>query len=478
MDQQHRCLSDSRLAAFASDLCGEASLLSVRRRVDECSHCAELAVAAVGSASGRKTGRSIGPLILQPGLVVSGRYVVRGCLGRGGSGEVHVADDRVLGKTVAIKTLNAVLASGPGYLELLRAEVALAHRVTHQNVCRIFDCGVDENFGGDAPLCYLTMEYLPGTTLRQALREAGRFEPARAMRLWRQIVDGVAAAHRVGIVHRDLKPENVVLVRQSDVERAVILDFGLATALREPFTIPEGRFVGTPRYAAPEQVKGVRATPASDVYAAALIMLEMLTGSPTPTTRVAEWKLRKVLSRATRESPHDRFADALALATALQPPTFRSTALSRMLAASLLVACASAVVAYAYLRRDVRSPIRRVVESAPMARAPSPQALRPGAPAPAPVPFSASSASSLHSKPRKKPKLDTAVGPPSAPAEHATDRAAVPSTPQREAPDELVRHVTFSAPADGPKGDASAMLPDPFLADPFRKRRSANQVQR
>jgi serine/threonine protein kinase len=222
--------------------------------------------------------------VLLPGTTLAGRYLIRRSLGTGAMGEVHEAEDRLLGKTVALKTLNARLASDPQAMMRLRREVAMAHRVTHANVCRIFDLGADE--GGlawheGAPLLFLTMEFLPGETLAAHLRRRGPLAPTEALPLLWQLADGLAAAHAGGVIHRDLKGENVMLVaRPPAPDRVVITDFGLAGSIAQfdPASHDSTGFVGTPAYAAPERLMGAPATPASDVYSFGLIAVEMLIG--------------------------------------------------------------------------------------------------------------------------------------------------------------------------------------------------------
>jgi eukaryotic-like serine/threonine-protein kinase len=145
-------------------------------------------------------------LALAAGVLLAGRYRVVRLVARGGMGEVYEAEDLELGGRVALKTLHAHRASDPARAERLRRELQLARKVTHPNVCRIFDLGNHEG------LLFLTMELLEGETLAERLRRTGRMSPEQVLPFARQMARALAAAHAVGIVHRDFKPANVLLV--------------------------------------------------------------------------------------------------------------------------------------------------------------------------------------------------------------------------------------------------------------------------
>src|SRR5581483_379409 len=223
------------------------------------------------------------------GTLVAGRYRIGPSLGSGAMGEVHEAEDLLLGKKVALKTLNARFNSDPGALARLRSEVAMAHRVTHPNVCRIFDLGVyesDDSGAGSGPSLFLSMEHLPGETLAAFMKRRGPLSLDEALPILLQGAAGLAAAHAVGVVHRDLKGENVMLVPQSNGHlRVAVTDFGLAQSLMEvdPTSADASTFSGTPAYAAPERIAGGRSTFASDVYSFGLLAHELRTGKPPET---------------------------------------------------------------------------------------------------------------------------------------------------------------------------------------------------
>src|SRR5437870_4258627 len=140
-----------------------------------------------------------------PGTVLGKRYRIVALAGRGGMGEVYRADDLKIGQPVALKFLSADLERDPERLERLLGEVRIARRVSHPNVCRVYDV---VEFEGHH---FITMEYVDGEDLAALLRRIGRLPQEKALDLARQIGSGLAAAHLQGIVHRDLKPANIML---------------------------------------------------------------------------------------------------------------------------------------------------------------------------------------------------------------------------------------------------------------------------
>ena len=215
-----------------------------------------------------------------PGDVVAARYRIVSLIGSGGCSDVYEALDGALGVTVALKTLRPQLARSAVQLERFRREIQNARKVTHPNVCRIFDMGVHSAQGRDR--FFLTMELLPGRSLAQRLESGPAYDVVQALPVVAQIVDGLQAAHDAGVVHRDLKPGNIMLLPPPSgkvADRAVITDFGIAISdeqgdLRLTQT---GDVVGTPEYMAPEQADLGPPLPASDIYALGLIIYEMLT---------------------------------------------------------------------------------------------------------------------------------------------------------------------------------------------------------
>ncbi|MEE8367795.1 MAG: serine/threonine-protein kinase, partial [Thermoanaerobaculia bacterium] len=211
---------------------------------------------------------SSGPRFL-PGAMFSERYRIVGLLGRGGMGEVYRADDLKLGQPVALKLLPREFEGDSARLDRFLNEVRLALKVTHPNVCRVFDIGeVDGRH-------FLSMEYVDGEDLASLLRRIGRLPEDKAVQVARQICAGLAAAHDQGVLHRDLKPANVMIDGRG---RAKITDFGLAGAT-SGIRGAEAR-AGTPAYMAPEQLAGEELTERTDIYALGLVLYELFTGKP------------------------------------------------------------------------------------------------------------------------------------------------------------------------------------------------------
>ena len=216
---------------------------------------------------------------LSPGAMVDDRFRIDAMIGAGGMGEVYSAEDLRLGGRVAVKTLRSAHLQNPGYAARFHREIRLARRVTHPNVCRIFDIG--RHRLGSNDILYLTMELLEGETLSARLRK-GPVSPEETRLISIHIATGIAALHHAHVIHRDLKPSNVILLGDGEEQRAVITDFGLAHEFHlepgdESLSLA-GDFLGTPAYAAPEQLTGKKVGPQADIYALGLLMYEMLCG--------------------------------------------------------------------------------------------------------------------------------------------------------------------------------------------------------
>src|SRR5512147_1136935 len=181
-----------------------------------------------------------------PGTLIAGRYRIIALLGKGGMGEVYRADDLSLEQQVALKFLPES-ATDEATLERFRNEVRIARRISHPNVCRVYDIGEAEG------RIFLSMEYIDGEDLGSLLRRIGRVSGDKAAEIARKICAGLAAAHAQGVLHRDLKPANIMLNSQGDV---LITDFGLAGVATEIADVRSG----TPAYMAPEQLTGREVT--------------------------------------------------------------------------------------------------------------------------------------------------------------------------------------------------------------------------
>jgi serine/threonine protein kinase/WD40 repeat protein len=260
------------------------------------------------------------------GEILGQRYQMRERLGQGGMGEVWRAYDLKLRVDVALKSVRTEHLSSEKAHELLRQEVRAAREVVSPNVCRIFDLVVED--GREL----VSMEYIDGETLTEALRSRGPLELQEAREIASQFLAGLEAIHQAELVHRDFKPENVMLTRAG---RVVVMDFGLAKALGEART---GSISGTPAYMAPEQARGEVVDARADVYAAGVVLAEMLTvgGEDGIEARRALWKAVRetpprvpegpwasVLLQALAPLADQRPASARALAHALEKVTLR-----------------------------------------------------------------------------------------------------------------------------------------------------------
>ncbi|HVU51142.1 MAG TPA: serine/threonine-protein kinase [Polyangia bacterium] len=225
---------------------------------------AEPSVTAVGESV---LVRATAPEIVR-GMVLAGRYQVEASLGKGGSGIVLRAFDRVAQIPVALKILKPELAADPRWIERFSRELRLARQIQHPNVCRVFDIGQADGHW------FISMELASSGTLREHIkpREKGRALSERLADL-RAVVGGLEAIHDAGIVHRDLKPDNFL---RMDDGRLVLSDFGLATNPAEGSVV--SILVGTPSYMAPEIVMGDQASFASDVWSLGVVMHEILFG--------------------------------------------------------------------------------------------------------------------------------------------------------------------------------------------------------
>ena len=202
-----------------------------------------------------------------PGRLIAGRYRIIALLGRGGMGEVYRADDLTLGQPVALKFLPDEAARDQAVLERFKNEVRIARRVSHPNVCRVYDVGDVEGH------TFFTMEYVDGEDLASLLRRIGRLPEDKALDIARQLCAGLAAAHSKGVLHRDLKPANIMLDGRGQV---VVTDFGLA-GVADQIHGAEVRS-GTPAYMAPEQLAGKEVSTRSDIYSLGLVLYEVFTG--------------------------------------------------------------------------------------------------------------------------------------------------------------------------------------------------------
>lgn len=236
-------------------------------------------------------------LTIKEGETFAGRYRVEGVLGKGGMGVVLKARDLQLDEEVAIKVIRPEHAVDVEFLERLKQEVRLARKISHRFVLRTHD------FAEADGVAFVSMEYLKGVTLKRLLDDRGKLPLALVLRIGRQVTEGLEAAHAEGVVHRDIKPLNVLFDARGDVK---LMDFGLAAPVSAAGKDRSGQVFGSPRYMAPEQVRGDRVDPRTDLYSLGVMLFELATGQPPfPGSDVSEL-LRKQLSA---EPPHAKDLD-------------------------------------------------------------------------------------------------------------------------------------------------------------------------
>ncbi|MDP9398865.1 MAG: Stk1 family PASTA domain-containing Ser/Thr kinase [Actinomycetota bacterium] len=266
------------------------------------------------------------------GQLLDGRYAVQSRLARGGMASVYLALDTRLDRVVAVKVMHPALAADEQFVARFIREAKAAARLSHPNVVSVYDQGTER----DTPVAvFLVMEYVEGRTLRDLLHDRGRLGPREALDLLEPVLAALGAAHQAGLVHRDVKPENVLL---ADDGRIKVADFGLARAVTAVSGPTRGLLMGTAAYLSPEQVERGVADPRADVYAAGLLLFELLTGRPPydgesalqvayrhvhedvpPPSRVVPGlgpELDELVARATARDPDARPDDANALLAA------------------------------------------------------------------------------------------------------------------------------------------------------------------
>jgi beta-lactam-binding protein with PASTA domain len=204
------------------------------------------------------------------GRVLDGRYRVLSHLADGGMATVYIALDLRLDRQVALKVMRADLAKDESFVEKFRREARSAARLSHPNVVAVFDQGEDDG------QVFLAMELVNGLTLRQVMHSEGPLTARAALDIIDPVLQALGAAHNAGLIHRDVKPENVILRDDGTVK---VADFGLARAISTTSTAQTGLLLGTVAYLSPEQVERGVADARSDVYAAGLVLFEMLTGT-------------------------------------------------------------------------------------------------------------------------------------------------------------------------------------------------------
>ncbi|HEV7772009.1 MAG TPA: Stk1 family PASTA domain-containing Ser/Thr kinase [Conexibacter sp.] len=205
---------------------------------------------------------------IPPDALIDGRYKVLTRLGSGGMADVYCAEDQQLGRKVALKLLHRRFAEDAEFVERFRREASSAAGLQHPNVVSVYDRGEWDG------TYYIAMEYLPGRSLKDVIRQEAPIDPVRAIDITVQILKAARFAHRKGIVHRDLKPHNVMM---DDEDRVKVTDFGIARAGASDMT-ETGSIMGTAQYLSPEQAQGHAVSQSSDLYSVGVILFELLTG--------------------------------------------------------------------------------------------------------------------------------------------------------------------------------------------------------
>ena len=214
------------------------------------------------------------PLI---GKVLADRFEILSRIGEGGTGVVYKAKQITVDRTVAIKVLGAHVSSDPQWVKRFHNEARAAARLDHPNTVRMIDFGETKE-----GLLFIAMEYLHGRPLSDEISRLGKIPPQRALRIISQACQSLQEAHTQGIIHRDIKPDNVFLVEMKGSGDFVkVLDFSVAKMDTPDAQLTRaGTVFGTPAYMSPEQARGVKLSPQSDVYACGIVLYEMLTGKP------------------------------------------------------------------------------------------------------------------------------------------------------------------------------------------------------
>ena len=283
---------------------------------------------------------------------------------------VWIGEDTLLARRVAVKTLHPELAGDESLRTRFRNEAISSAAIEDPGIVGVYDTGEDDG------VAYIVMEFVEGQDLRRLLDSHGPLSTARAVSIARRVAAALDHAHRKGIVHRDVKPANVLVAADGRVK---VTDFGIAKASREDSDLTStGAIVGTARYLAPEQVRGERADPRSDIYAAGLVLYEMLTAklpfvadtdmgsaiarlssAPMPLPATVPAPVAAIVERCLDIEPTRRYPTARALADALDATGDRDATAPNQITASYAVSAAATRTVSAAPAEPSRSPHRR-----------------------------------------------------------------------------------------------------------------------
>jgi serine/threonine protein kinase len=244
---------------------------------------------------------------LSRGDVFAGRYEILEDLGQGGMGKVYKVLDHKIKETVALKLIRPEISVNEKAIERFRNELKFARKISHRNVCRMYDLGEEGFFH------YITMEYVEGEDLKCFIRRSGQLTPTKSLSIAIQVCEGLGEAHRLGVVHRDLKPQNIMIDKEGN---ARIMDFGIARFREAEGVTGSGVMIGTPEYMSPEQAELKEIDKRSDIYSLGVILYEMVSGrvpfeGATPLSVIMKHKAEK--PRDVRELRPHISPDAAAL---------------------------------------------------------------------------------------------------------------------------------------------------------------------
>ncbi|MGH3144273.1 MAG: protein kinase domain-containing protein [Rubrobacter sp.] len=263
------------------------------------------------------------------GTLLAGRYRVQSTLGSGGMAVVYKAEDAILGRTVALKTLHRRYAEMPSFRRRFRQEARAMASLDHENIVKVYDISQD----GEVP--FIVVECVAGRDVWDLIggTRGGRLNEQFVRRMATQLLRALSYAHRRGIIHRDIKPSNILLMPDGTVK---VADFGIARIVEEDDadTGEPGEIIGSARYMSPEQLTGEEATPRSDIYSVGVLLYHCLTGRPpftgdvkslarqhihnhpTPPRKLNKRitpRMQAVILKALAKDPADRYPSAIAM---------------------------------------------------------------------------------------------------------------------------------------------------------------------